>query len=399
MNILYDVARKIFFHREESLTAVPFAMDSFLLSSKGTEDAYTFTIQSDEKRLSVPLIGIVASKAQNKYKGNFELFRSIQEDIAEQGGMCFVFSPEDAAGKSIHGITFNEIVNKWVKCDFPIPNVIYNRIPSWAAEQNNEYTKFKQFIKSHHIPYFNPHFFNKWEVHQLLSQCSELQDYLPSTALVEDEVSFKEFLERHKKIYVKPSFASQGRGIRLIETEANGTIICKSIKKIEKFTSLLRFIYSYQEWFHPDQNLIMQKAIPCKTLNDHRYDFRSLVLHSGEDFKLMGVGVRISHRQEVTTHVPAGGKIISLKEVATDQTKKEILSIVKACGRELERAFGYIGEFSVDLAPREEGGFVLFEVNSKPMTFDEEEIEMKRRWQLVRTFLTLSQQQKKVDRL
>ncbi|WP_175988194.1 YheC/YheD family protein [Bacillus sp. Marseille-Q1617] len=390
MNIYYDLSRKIFFHGEESLTAVPFAKDSFLLSSKGTEDAYTFKVQSDKKILSIPLVGIVAGKDQNKYKGNFELFRSIQQEFEEQGGICFVFSPEDAAGHSINGIIFNEEVNKWVKCVFPLPNVIYNRIPSREAEQQGDYIKLKEFIKTYNIPYFNPHFFNKWEVHQILSQCGQVRDYLPPTSLVENEESFTVFLEQHKRIYVKPSFASQGRGIRLVELEENGSIICKSIKKIEKYTSLSRFLYSYHEWFHSEQNLIMQKAIPCKTLHDHRFDYRILVLHTGEEFKLMGIGVRISQRQEVTTHVPAGGKIISIQEVATPQTKKEILTIVKTCGRELERAFGYVGEFSVDLAPREEGGFVLFEVNSKPMTFDEEDIETKRRRQLVRTFLRLS---------
>jgi glutathione synthase/RimK-type ligase-like ATP-grasp enzyme len=392
MNILYDMTRKVFFHREESLTAVPFANNSFLLSAKETSEYYTFTIQSDKNMMAVPLVGIVTSRDQNKYKGNFELFRSIQLDIEELGGMCFVFSPGDEAAKSIQGITFNDSLNKWVKCLFPIPNVIYNRIPSREAEQNQDFIKLKQFIKRFNIPYFNPHFFNKWDVHQILFRCGELQGYLPSTSLVEKEDSFTNFLERHKKIYVKPSFASQGRGIRLIEMESNGIIICKSINKIEKFTSLTRFLTSYQQWFHPDQHLIMQEAIPCKTLHDHRFDYRVLVVHTGEDFKLMGIGVRISQRQEVTTHVPAGGKIISLTDVSTPQTRKEILSIIKACGRELVQAFGYVGEFSIDLAPREDGGYVLFEINSKPMTFDEEEIETKRRKQLVRTFMMLSKQ-------
>jgi glutathione synthase/RimK-type ligase-like ATP-grasp enzyme len=394
MNILYDMTRKVFFHKEESLTAVPFAKDSFLLSAKETSGSYTFKIDWKKNALSVPLVGIVTGRDQGKYKGNFELFRSIQRDIEELGGMCFVFSPGDAGGKSIQGISFNGNVNKWVKCTFPIPNVIYNRIPSREAEQNKEYVKLKQFITTFDIPYFNPHFFSKWEVHQILSQSGELRGYLPSTALIENQDRFVKFLERHKKIYVKPSFASQGRGIRLIEMESNGTIICRSIKKIEKFMSMKRLLTSYHEWFHPDQHLIMQEAIPCKTLYDHRYDYRVLVLHTGEEFKLMGIGVRISQRQEVTTHVPAGGKVISLTDVATPGTKKEILHIMKACGRELVQAFGYVGEFSVDLAPRENGGFVLFEINSKPMTFDEEEIETNRRKQLVRTFLTLSKQYK-----
>ncbi|MCA1056497.1 YheC/YheD family protein [Rossellomorea aquimaris] len=376
------------------MTAVPFARESFLLSSKQPDDAYTFDIHTGENAISIPLIGIIASKEGAIYKGNFELFRSIQLDVASRGGMCFVFSPEDVAGKTIHGITYNEAINKWVKCLFPLPNVIYNRIPSREAEQHQDYINLKKIMKHYDIPYFNPHFFNKWEVHQILSQCKSLQGYLPPTSMVKDEKSFIEFLDRHKKIYVKPSFASQGRGIRLIEIDQNGIIICKSIKKIEKYTSLSRFLSSYQDWFQPGRDSIMQKAIACKTLRDHRYDYRVLVVHTGVDFKLMGIGVRISQRQEVTTHVPAGGKILSFKDVATPHIQKELRAIAKICGSELERAFGYVGEFSIDLAPREEGGYVLFEVNSKPMMFDEEEIESKRRLQLVQTFITLARQHK-----
>jgi YheC/D like ATP-grasp len=188
---------------------------------------------------------------------------------------------------------------------------------------------------------------------------------------------------------VKHSLASQGKGIRLIEIDDNGRILCKSIKKMERFLNVSRLFQSYSEWFNSNQ-WIIQEAVDCKTLHDHRYDFRILVLHTGEDFRLIGIGVRMSQRQEVTTHVPTGGKIISLKEVADVHTKKEISRIVQTCGEELAKSFGYVGEFSIDLAPREQGGFVLFEINSKPMSFDEEEIENKRRKQLVRTFLTLS---------
>ena len=86
---------------------------------------------------------------------------------------------------------------------------------------------------------------------------------------------------------------------------------------------------------------------------------------------MIGIGVRMSQRQEVTTHVPTGGKDHFFEGSGDAQTKKEISRIVQRCGEELAKSFGYVGEFSIDLAPREQGGFVLFEINSKPMSFDE----------------------------
>jgi glutathione synthase/RimK-type ligase-like ATP-grasp enzyme len=391
MNILYDRIKKTFFHEEESITTFGFAKNSFLLSSKDSNQCYTFTISTRKENLpAIPLIGIVSSKeGRSKYKGNFELFRSIQQDVEQAGGICFVFSPQDVMGDSIGGIVYNHALHKWVRCLFPVPNVIYNRVPSRHAEQNQSYGKLLHFIKKNKIPFFNPHFFNKWEIYELLSKNEGLKTYLPHTELVTDEDSFTRFMTTHRKVYVKHSLASQGKGIRLIEIDPRGGVLCKSIKKMERFVSISRLYQTYSEWFTGNQ-WIMQESIPCKTFHDHRYDFRVLVLHTGEDFRLIGIGVRMSQRQEVTTHVPTGGKIISLKEVAGAETKKEISRIVQTCGEELAKSFGYVGEFSIDLAPREQGGFVLFEINSKPMSFDEIDIETKRRKQLVRTFLTLS---------
>ncbi|PFA62594.1 hypothetical protein CN378_20445 [Bacillus sp. AFS015802] len=390
MNILYDRIKKTFFHEEKSITTFGFAKNSFLLSSKDSNECYTFTISAPKNRPDIPVIGIVSGKeGRSKYRGNFELFRAIQQDVEGAGGICFVFSPQDVIGDSIGGIMYNHLLHKWVRCQFPVPSVIYNRVPSRHAEQNQSYEKLLHFIKKHKIPFFNPHFFNKWEIYELLSKNEGIKTYLPRTAVVTDEESFTHFLGTHKKVYVKHALASQGKGIRLIEIDPRGRVLCKSIKKMERFVSISRLHQTYSEWFTGDQ-WIMQEAIACKTLRDHRYDFRILVLHTGEDFRLIGIGVRMSQRQEVTTHVPAGGKIISLKEVADAETKKEISRIVQICGEELAKSFGYIGEFSIDLAPREQGGFVLFEINSKPMSFDEIDIETKRRKQLVRTFLTLS---------
>ncbi|WP_064091748.1 YheC/YheD family protein [Rossellomorea aquimaris] len=399
MKILYDRSKKTFFHAEKSILTFAFGKNSFLLSSKEPTHSYQFDLQVNNESHSIPLIGIIASKEKkNKYKGNFELFRSIQDDVERSGGLCFVFSPEDVNSDSIDGIIYNSPLKKWVKCNFPTPNVIYNRVSSHLGEQNHSYKTLLTYIQEHTIPFFNPHFFHKWEIYELLSQNSELQPYLPYTERIKDEETFNSFLKKYKKVYVKHSLASQGKGIRLIEYDSKGEIVCKSIKKIEKYPSISRFLQSYNEWFKDrEQQWIIQEAVNCKTIHDHRYDFRILVLHTGTNFRLIGIGVRMSQRQEVTTHVPSGGKIISLKEVINPSTKKEISKIVKNCGKELAKSFGYVGEFSIDLAPREEGGFVLFEINSKPMIFDEIDIETKRRQQLVQTFFALSNHNKKVD--
>jgi glutathione synthase/RimK-type ligase-like ATP-grasp enzyme len=387
MKLQYDAKKRIFYHSEGTESVISFGKDSFLLNKQDQLSHYSFVIKNCN---SIPLIGILASrKEKNKYKGNFSLFRSIQEDLQNNGAAAFVFCPDDILDDGIAGIIYHEQTKKWVKCHFPIPNVIYNRVPARQDELSQEYKKLLQFIKHHNIIFFNPHFFNKWEVYSVLSANPSLKNLLPKTELINETDRFIDFLKANKVIYVKPVSSSQGKGIKVIELCSDGTITGKSIKKIEKFSSIGRFIQAYSLWFIQNDR-IMQEAIQCETYNGHRFDYRILVQHNGQEFIVTGIGVRVSGRQDVTTHVPAGGKIIPLKEVASRSIKNQLKEIANWCGSELAKAYGYIGEFSIDLAPKRTGGLILFEVNSKPMSFDEEDIERKRRKELINTFLVLS---------
>ncbi len=203
MIILYDQTKKTFFHQDETITTFAYGRSSFLLSSRNPKDCYLFKVNHETGARSIPLIGIVANKeGRNKYKGNFELFRAIQEDVERGGGMCFVFSPQDLFEDTIQGIMYNQPLNKWVKCFFPAPNVIYNRVSSRHVEKHTDYENLLSYIKRHKIPFFNPHFFNKWEIYKMLSNRSELLPYLPYTEQITREEAFIHFLLKYKKVYM-----------------------------------------------------------------------------------------------------------------------------------------------------------------------------------------------------
>ncbi|MGG4547011.1 YheC/YheD family protein [Rossellomorea marisflavi] len=389
MRILYDRRRRIFGHDERSISTYAFGLDSFLLQSEKSEDTYPFPISAPTGGI-IPLIGILADKDRaNRYRGNFELFRALQGMIQDAGGICFVFSPVDIEGNTVAGIAYSDTLSRWVTCHFPLPNVIYNRIPTPAGEQNEAFRRLTSWCQNHKIPFFNPHFFNKWDIYRLLREREELRPHLPVTEQIQDPTHLKTFLMQHKQIYIKHSLSSKGKGIRKVEVHDDGRVSCRSIKKMEHFSSAERLAHAYPEWFQ-EKDWIVQEAIQCRSLNGHRYDYRVLVLTSGDEFNVTGIGVRMSQRQEVTTHVPSGGTIISLEDVAQGDTKQILSSIMKICGETLTDSLGFIGEFSVDIAPRKEEGFVLFEINSKPMIFDESEIETTRRKKLVDTFFSLA---------
>jgi hypothetical protein len=70
--------------------------------------------------------------------------------------------------------------------------------------------------------------------------------------------------------------------------------------------------------------------------------------------------------------------------------------IAEAVGRELTKKYGLIGEFSMDIGLTSGGKPFIFEVNSKPMIFDEPDIQKKRESQLVKTFNDIANSTKKI---
>ena len=73
-------------------------------------------------------------------------------------------------------------------------------------------------------------------------------------------------------------------------------------------------------------------------------------------------------------------------KVKTDRHDQFFDWAVKEIGQLLTEELGYFGEFSLDAGITEKGNYVIYEVNSKPMSFDEPKIEEKRISALVDLF-------------
>ena len=67
----------------------------------------------------------------------------------------------------------------------------------------------------------------------------------------------------------------------------------------------------------------------------------------------------MSQTQEITTHVPRGGKLYPYHEVSTQSLDQQLTYITQTSGTVLSKHLGFIGEFSMDLGENEEGAFYL----------------------------------------
>jgi len=337
-----------------------------------------------------PLVGILsARKADGSIAGNGPLFIALQKKLISLDGKSFVFIPEDAGIDHIMGYTFLPEQNHWKKEKFRYPDIVYNRIPFRKSEQSEQCQQFFTILNEKNIPYFNPCFIDKFELYELFKRHSFLKTFLPETILIEGKKDLFLFQKEHKSIYLKPTQSSKGKGILRLRLTDAAELQLDGIHQHELFKSFDHFWEKYGVELLT-KNYLAQVEIKSAKYKGNRFDFRILAHGEDKGYTVTGVGIRQSQTQDITTHIPSGGRLLPYEILQTNEHDNFIEAIVPEIGMALSDRYGYFGEFSIDAGVSMTGHHYIYEVNSKPMRFDEEEIEEKKMEQLCRIFLQLS---------
>ncbi len=321
-----------------------------------------------EKNTFKPFVGILTSmNTNNRIDGNKALFQKIQQTLLTQRGASFLFTPSSFKENEIDGIFYLPQKKKWVKISCPYPNLVYNRIPNRKDEETPITKQVVRTLQDREIPLFNSHFFHKHDIYQILKRNNKLLPHLPKTILGNQWQTFLHFLSTYKKVYAKPTKQAKGTGIFLLTYVSEEKVIYQAIDS----TPFLMNIAHAWEMLQVDE-YILQEAITCNTINNRRYDLRILVHYLKGAFVISGIGVRLGKEDSITTHVLHGGEVISNSIIPIHQETIQFLATT--CGSLLQQAYGAIYEFSLDIGIKG-NQYYIFEINSKPMTFDEPSIQ------------------------
>ncbi|ULT58054.1 YheC/YheD family protein [Neobacillus drentensis] len=336
-----------------------------------------------------PLIGILtARKSKGTIAGNGPLFIEIQKKLISLNGVSFVFTPEDVEDDFIYGYYYSPEENRWKKKSFPFPDLVYNRIPFRTSEQEEKSKWLFSRLKEKNIPFFNPCFIDKYELYQLLKGDHILQNYLPKTILVQRHNELLNYLMEFGGIYLKPTQSSKGKGIVRLRMDGPSGIQLDGILKQKTYSSFTHF---WEEWNEEllKKRYIAQEEIQSAEYEGKRFDFRILAHANHNDYTLSGVGIRLSQEQEITTHISSGGSLLPYQLLKSKEHDVFFQTIIPSVGKSLSNYYGYFGEFTIDAGVSKTGRYYIYEVNSKPMSFDEEEIEKKKIENLCCLFLQL----------
>ncbi|WP_240035133.1 YheC/YheD family protein [Neobacillus notoginsengisoli] len=329
-----------------------------------------------------PLIGLFTSNlidSSEKPAGDRTRFYSkLLDTCSSSGAVGFLFTGNgiDWEHNLIKGYLFAG--GKWETRTVPFPNVIYDRLPTRRSENRPEARLAKEkLMKDYMIPWFNPGFFNKFDILNRLKDVPEAQKYMPETLLFTSVDEARRLLDKFGAVYLKPANGTLGMGIRHVIAEFPGsTCYCRfrdknGKNKLLKFSSLDALISNMFDEAKLKKLLVQQRIILLK-VNDRPVDFR---VHTNKDgngqWQVSAIAGKVAGYGSITTHVRSGGDIHTLKELFSEKKSKEVERKLSAAALELSHLLekkidGITGEFGFDFGIDRDGIVWLFEVNSKP---------------------------------
>ncbi|MEN6351527.1 MAG: YheC/YheD family protein [Syntrophomonas sp.] len=292
----------------------------------------------------------------------------------------------------IRGFTWDNKYG-WIKRNYPFPDVVYNRIRFRKFESLNETRKLlKKFEERPKIHLFNSRFLNKWEVYQAITRHPDGAKVVPDT-IIYNQINLKNFLDKYKEVYLKPVNGSLGKGIIKVVFSSGSYQFAIAQKKQIKWSKCHSFDTLYKQ-LESIEGVSRNKYLVQRSINLARYEGRVFDLRTQTQkdglgqWVFTGVGVRIAGENRIVTHIPNGGSAASYEEIikktfGTSKEKKESIDnqlkhIGELVPMILEENLGInLAVLSMDIGIDSEGKVWVLEVNSKPSSFDEDDIRKK----------------------
>ncbi|WP_144932198.1 YheC/YheD family protein [Paenibacillus sp. 32O-W] len=329
-----------------------------------------------------PLIGIMTYTSNNPvlpFGARTGFIKEFLRAAGDRPAFYFVFSPRNVNWEEevITGY-FPGSGGRWVRKTVPLPDVIYNRLPSRSAEKSMSMEDFKAKFVRRRIPLFNWSFFDKSDVYRLL-EADEANKYVPESHNRPTPDLIREMLEKHRFVYLKPTAGSLGIGIyRLTYNPERGYFARfrrnsgNVLIRFSRFEGLMRMLRAHNVRL---QYYVVQQGIRLIEIDNCPIDFRFHMTKDGNnEWVAAGIGAKKAGKGSVTTHVRTGGQLMTPEQVLSrvfgtrgdkilDHAKEVAVKLAESIERNYSRPLGELG-FDIGIDKNE--NIWMFEANAKP---------------------------------
>lgn len=294
--------------------------------------------------------------------------RSLIRVARECGLLAYSFTPQQVLSASGGLLPLS---------DFPLPDVVYNRIPTRKEEAAPVTRRCKSALHAEGIAYFNEGFLNKREIDEALRRFDDTEDLLPVTRTRPTETEVADMLDRFGSLFVKPVSGSFGEGIcRLARDGSQFHVKHRQLQGVvtKSFNTLSEALLACRSHMGA-VDFLVQEEVELMSYEGRKTDFRLHVHRSGEpDWDVVALGAKVAHPEALTTHVHSGGYVESGDVVLAhwfgarlDEARERLKTAgCRACVRMAQTLDPHLGELGLDMGIAKDGRIVLFEANAKP---------------------------------
>jgi hypothetical protein len=323
-------------------------------------------------------IGILSYRGDKGFV-NAPFLRRLALEGQALGAEVFLFSPRDVfvAARKIRG--YVPTANGWKSSWFAWPDLVIDHYRYYPIPKHRTYLPFR---RGNFFRFANSRFSNKFRVHELLSQEGELQRWLPESYVYSTE-KLIDMLNRYNTIYIKPTNGTGGRSILRVERKNGRYVLAGQTKQQGKRNDVLPTLKALaqriEQWMKReksgDESFFIQQGLNLALLPNRTVDARLLIQKDGSgEWRITGMGMRIGQVKSSTSNLHAGGKAVHARPFLTKHFGAEKAEAILAECRELafhtveklEKHFGPMMEFGIDIGIDVDGRPWIIEMNPKP---------------------------------
>jgi len=334
-----------------------------------------YEIIVDKKEIKIgPFIGLlVTEEDKNLTTSRLNKMLTYVREYSKTHGavVAFALDKVDSANLQIEGYCFNPQTGNWQRGIFPYPSSMYRTIGLSEKWKNH-------FLSVLGDRMFNNRYFNKWEMYQWFSGNDEIGSHIPYTSLYRSYQDVLDLIEKHGKVYIKPVFGLQGRGIVQVSKQ-NETFVFKyregGINHSIELKGLGEVVDFLQRRFYHGRYLI-QQAVELIDFKGGIIDFRC-IMQKGQAgvWNCKAVIGRRGKRGSIVSNISSGGTalpVIDALSLLFSEDKDLIYPLkekiesfaIKVCNALDEYGIN-CGNLGVDIGIDREGSLWLIEVNNR----------------------------------
>ncbi len=264
--------------------------------------------------------------------------------------------------------------DKWIKKDFPLPDVIHNIFPKSFTRQSKTEKKLRQLV-----PFTSFSFGDKLELPQRIVRNKKFAELIIPFKIINSESDVFSFLSKNKIAVLKPIRGARGENIYFVQKSGDRYRVTERRKnKIMNHNTFSTWLNATIIDHLREKTFMIQKFVEAKTKEGNPYDFRIHMQKNGEGkWQITKLYPRVGSTRSLQIEIyREGQQLLDPKYFLYEQFGDEGYEILDKMEKlamdvtfHIDKLYGLaIDEMGLDIAIDKNKRFWMFEANNGPQT-------------------------------